>query len=68
MKSDEDEIYAFETPCKPEGKIEDWMTRIDDEMKRSLQHMCKRECYNYAKEDRLTWIGHQIGMIGLVGT
>jgi dynein heavy chain, axonemal len=68
MTSDEGEKYAFETPCKPDGKIEDWMTRLDEEMKRTLHIFVKREVFNYAKEERVAWISRQIGMIGLVGT
>jgi hypothetical protein len=29
------------------------MNRIDDEMKRSLHNIVKREVYGYAKEERL---------------
>jgi hypothetical protein len=36
MKSDEGEYYDFETPQKPEGAVEDWMNKIDVEMKKSL--------------------------------
>jgi len=68
MTSDEGEKYAFETPVKPDGKIEDWMTRLDEEMKRTLHIFVKREVFNYAKEERVSWISKQIGMIGLVGT
>ena len=28
MVSDESEEYAFETPIKPEGKIEEWLLMI----------------------------------------
>jgi hypothetical protein len=36
MKSDEGECYDFETPVKPEGAVEDWMNKIDNEMKKTL--------------------------------
>jgi len=36
MESDEGEKYDFEIPQKPEGKIEEWMTNIDEEMKNTL--------------------------------
>lgn len=36
MVSDEGEKYDFETPQKPEGNVEEWMTRIDNEMKKTL--------------------------------
>jgi dynein heavy chain len=68
MYSDEGEHYDFETPVKPEGNIEDWMNKIDDEMKDSLHTITKRAVYNYAKEERLEWIEKQIGMVAVVGT
>jgi dynein heavy chain len=68
MTSDEDEKYAFETPVKPEGKIEDWMNRLDDEMKKTLHIFVKRAVYNYAKCDRMEWIRKEVGMIAIVGT
>lgn len=68
MTSDEDEKYPFETPVKPEGKIEDWMCRIDDEMKKTLLINAKRATFNYAKQDRIEWISKEIGMIAIVGT
>jgi dynein heavy chain len=36
MVSDEGEKYDFETPCKPEGGVEEWMNKIDMEMKKTL--------------------------------
>lgn len=36
MTSDEGESYEFETPVKPEGNVEDWMNKVDDEMKDTL--------------------------------
>jgi dynein heavy chain len=36
MTSDEGEEYKFVIPIKPEGNVEDWMGRVDDEMKRTL--------------------------------
>jgi dynein heavy chain len=68
MTSDEDEKYQFETPVKPEGKIEDWMCKIDDEMKKTLCTFVKRAVFNYAKADRMEWIKKEIGMICIVGT
>lgn len=53
---------------KPEGKVEEWMCRIDDEMKRTLTTLAKKAVYQYAKEDRIEWIRSQLGMIAVVGT
>ena len=68
MTSDEGEVYQFEVPVKPEGSIEDWMMRVDDEMKKTLHIMVKKAVFFYAKEDRVEWIFKQIGMVAVVGT
>lgn len=68
MTSDEGECYQFEVPVKPEGSIEDWMMRVDDEMKKTLHIMVKKAVFYYAKEDRVAWIYKQIGMVAVVGT
>lgn len=56
MTSEEGEKFAFETPVKPEGKIEEWLVRVDNEMKRTLTIIAKKAVYQYAKEERLEWI------------
>lgn len=68
MTSDEGEEWEFEVPVKPEGSVEDWMNKVDDEMKSSLTLMAKKATFNYAKTDRIEWICDQIGMIALLGT
>ena len=57
MVSEEGEKYEFETPIKPENQIEEWMLRVEDEMKRTLQIHAKRGVFFYAKEERVEWIG-----------
>jgi dynein heavy chain len=56
MVSDEGEEYSFESPVKPEGKVEDWMTKVDEEMKSTLRLITKKAVYEYAKEQRIKWI------------
>jgi len=68
MVSDEGEEYAFEAPVKPDGSVEDWMNKIDDEMKSSLNLITKKAVFNYAKSDRVEWIKGEIGMVAVVGT
>jgi dynein heavy chain len=68
MESDEGEMYDFETPQKPEGKIEEWMNKIDEEMKATLLLMTKKSVFHYARSDRIDWIKDQIGMVALLGT
>jgi len=41
MTSDEGESYEFVTPVKIEGKVEDWMNKVDEEMRSSLQILLK---------------------------
>jgi hypothetical protein len=36
MVSDESEEYSFENQVKPDGNVEDWMNKVDDEMKDTL--------------------------------
>lgn len=68
MVSEEGEKYEFELPVKPENNIEDWMFRVEEEMKRTLHVHAKTGIFQYAKEDRVEWIGKQLGMVVLVGT
>jgi len=56
MTSDEGENYDFFNPIKPEGNVEDWMNKVDEEMKSTLQTLCKIAVFNYAKADRIEWI------------
>jgi dynein heavy chain len=56
MISDEGEKYDFETPTKPEGAVEDWMNKIDNEMKKTIHTIVKRAVFYYAKEERMDWI------------
>jgi hypothetical protein len=45
------------------------MTKIDLEMKSSLNLITKKAVFNYAKStDRLEWIKGEIGMVAVVGT
>lgn len=56
MKSDEGEEYAFETQLKPDGKIEEWMNKVDEEMKETLVVLTKKAVFHYARSDRIEWI------------
>ena len=68
MTSDEGEYYDLETPVKCEGNVEDWMNKVDDEMKATLTLIAKKAVFNYAKNDRLEWIKGEIGMVAVLGT
>jgi dynein heavy chain len=68
MNSDEGESYKFVIPIKPEGNIEEWMGRVESEMKRTLHYMTKEAIFWYAQSNRLDWIKKQIGQVSIVGT
>jgi len=68
MTSDEGEKFLFEVPQKPEGAVEDWMTRVEEEMKNTLHVIAKKAIMFYAKEKRTKWISEHLGMITVVGT
>jgi hypothetical protein len=61
MTSDEGETYKFVMPIKPEGNVEDWMGRVDEEMKRTLHFYCKEAIFFYARTNRMDWIKKQLG-------
>jgi dynein heavy chain len=56
MWSEEGECYEFETPVKPENNIEEWMLKVEEEMKRTLHVFAKKGVFFYAKEERVDWI------------
>jgi dynein heavy chain len=68
MVSEEGEDFEFELPVKPENNIEEWMFRVEEEMKRTLHVHAKKGVFFYAKTDRIQWIREQLGMICLVGS
>ena len=68
MMSEETEQYKFVIPIKPEGNIEDWLGRVEAEMKRTLHYLTKEAIFWYAQSNRLDWIKKQLGMIAIVGT
>jgi dynein heavy chain len=68
QESSERESYTFITPASVEGPVEKWMTQVEDEMHASLLTITKRGVYEYAHENRLKWLQHQLGMVTLVGS
>lgn len=41
MISDEDEKFEYSENVKPEGKVENWLNKVEDEMVSSLKKLCK---------------------------
>jgi dynein heavy chain, axonemal len=67
MKSDENEEYKYYMAVKPDGAVEEWMGRVDDEMKRTLHLITKEATFLYAKEERVKWILQRLGMVSIIG-
>jgi dynein heavy chain len=53
---------------KTEGNIEEWMQRVDIEMKKTLHVFTKKAVFHYAKKERIEWVREHIGMVTLLGT
>jgi dynein heavy chain len=68
MSSSEGETLPFNRFVQIEGRVEEWMTRVEAEMKRSNRLLSKSAIYNYASVDRLEWLKQNLGMVGLVGS
>ncbi|KAJ3321068.1 Dynein heavy chain 10, axonemal [Boothiomyces sp. JEL0866] len=67
MSSSEGEVLAFRKPAQIEGRVEEWMTVVEAEMKRSNRTITKEAIYHYASMDRLLWLQTYLGMVGLAG-
>lgn len=68
MTSSEGEILTFNRPSAVEGRVEEWMTIVENEMKKSNRSLTKEAIYHYASMDRLVWIQNYLGMVGLAGS
>ncbi len=68
MESDESEKFEFREPTKPEGAVENWMTKVDEEMQRTLHKITKEASFYYAQKERLQWVLENLGMVVIVGT
>ena len=68
ITSDEGEYFDLREPRKAEGAVENWMTRVDQEMQSTLKKITKEAVYNYHNMERTVWVKKQLGMTCLVGT
>ncbi|KAF4667709.1 Dynein heavy chain 10, axonemal [Perkinsus chesapeaki] len=68
MVSDEGERWTFCNTVKAVGAVEDWMNKVDDEMKDSLLRLMKEAVYHYPSSERTQWILSRLGMVVLAGT
>ena len=71
MISGEAEEMLFKTPVLCEGKVEEWMTDILDEMRLSERLITKEAIFKYCDPSigsRSDWVAAYQGMVGLAGT
>ncbi len=59
MISSEKETFDFRTAVPIEGAVENWMTAVEAEMRRTLYQITKEGVFFYAKTPRcvLHWVG-----------
>ncbi|KAI9144584.1 dynein heavy chain and region D6 of dynein motor-domain-containing protein [Paraphysoderma sedebokerense] len=68
MSSTENEVLEFRTPVPIDGRVEEWMDKVTNEMKRTNRIIHKEAVFNYATADRFEWLKKYQGMIGLAGS
>ena len=68
MSSSEGEVFNFFKPSAIDGRVEEWMTGMENEMKKSNRALTKEAIFNYASMDRLAWLQQYLGMVGLAGS
>ncbi|XP_078713472.1 dynein axonemal heavy chain 10 [Lampetra fluviatilis] len=68
MVSAEGERMEFRTPVAAEGRVEDWMTAVLHEMRRTNRLLTKQAVFNYCKDcGRVDWMLQYQGMVVLAG-
>ncbi|PHJ24428.1 dynein heavy chain family protein, partial [Cystoisospora suis] len=68
MISEEGESFRFHETVTAEGPAEEWMRKVDDAMKNTLQRITKDGVYHYAYKPRTQWVMDQLGMVTCVGS
>ncbi|KAL3317579.1 Dynein heavy chain 10, axonemal [Cichlidogyrus casuarinus] len=67
MISSEQEKMDYDQPVSATGRVEEWMTRVEEEMKRSNRLLCKKAVFYYRdKKSRVDWMFDFQGMMVLV--
>jgi dynein heavy chain len=67
MSSSEGEVLDFKRPVQIDGRVEEWMLAVENEMKKSNRTVHKEAIFRYAEMDRLNWLMAYQGMVGLAG-
>jgi dynein heavy chain len=65
MVSDEGENFPYFEAYKPEGAVEQWMTKVDNLMIDTLRKLTKEGVFMFAKMEKSDWLSKFIGMIVL---
>ncbi|RKP21444.1 hypothetical protein ROZALSC1DRAFT_11414, partial [Rozella allomycis CSF55] len=68
MQSTEGEVLEFVQPVPAVGRVEEWMTSVQNEMKRTNRLIHKEAIYYYVTMDRKDWLYKYQGMVGLAGS
>ncbi|EUB64627.1 Dynein heavy chain 10, axonemal [Echinococcus granulosus] len=69
MRSTEGEVMKFKQPIECTGRIEEWMTEIEIEMKRSNRMITKGAIYRYCEAStRVEWALRYQGMVVLAAS
>ena len=68
MSSVEGEVLEFANEVSAEGKVENWMTSVNNEMKRSNRMVHKEAIWKYTEMSRLEWLLRYSGMSTLAGS
>ncbi|TPX54389.1 hypothetical protein PhCBS80983_g05954 [Powellomyces hirtus] len=68
MSSSEGETLDFRRVIPVEGRVEEWMSVVENEMKRSNRTIHKEAVYYYPDMERLDWITKYPGMVALAGS
>lgn len=67
MSSSEGEVLSFGKPVAIDGRVEEWMLAVENQMKKSNRTIHKEAIFHYANMDRLNWLMTYQGMVGLAG-
>lgn len=68
MISSEGEVMDFRQPVVAEGRVEDWMTNVLQEMRRTNRLITKEAIFKYGGElSRIDWMMFYQGMVVLAG-
>ncbi|KAH7817501.1 dynein haevy chain 5, inner dynein arm 1 alpha [Monocercomonoides exilis] len=68
MISEEGEVLQFRADTQAEGSVEQWMTEVEAEMRRSLKVKVKEAIYYYTSMPRVKWIEKFLGLATVVGS